>query len=381
MARKKTAGSDKARAPRLSHVCQALQCIAPLELAQSWDNVGLVAGDLHRVIGSALLCIDLTPEVADEVIAGKYDLVVAYHPPIFRPITRLTAQSSGPEAAVFRCIQAGTAVYSPHTALDAAEGGTCDVIARMCGITQTESIEYADPGASEVKFVTFVPAANVDAVADAMFAAGAGRIGEYQQCSYRLEGQGTFFGGDATNPAVGRKGQLERVEEVRLEMVCPSRKIPQAVAALRGAHPYEEPAFDIYPLASKPARGTGRWGALPKPMPLAQLARKLKRATSATCAQIVGDPAHEVSRAVILVGAAGSTPFKVGLTSDDVIITGEIRHHDALSYRRIGASAIALNHWTSERPVLKALADRLSCMLPGLDVVLSKADREPFSPV
>ncbi len=384
MAKQKKTTNDAKRSntTRLAECCAALEQLAPVRLAQSWDNVGLLAGDAAAPVQKALLCIDLTPAVADEAIRGNYDLVVAYHPPIFKPIARLTAQSAGPEAAVFRCISAGIAIYSTHTALDAADGGTNDVLAGLCGIRTTEPIEFVDaPDADEVKLVVFVPRENLDAVAEAMFQAGAGRIGDYDKCSYRLEGTGTFFGSESTNPAVGEKGRLETVAEVRMEMVCPQRRVPQVVAALSAAHPYEEPAFDIYPVAPRPMRGIGRVGLLPKPIGLAALARKLKRALKANCVQIVGDPAREVSRAIILVGAAGSLPLSVPPRPGDVIITGEIRHHDALTIQRTQRSAIALNHWTSERPALATVAERLRKTIPGLRVELSNQDTEPFRPV
>ena len=368
--------------PRLRQACQALQSIAPLELAQSWDNVGLLAGDVAQPIAKVLMCIDLTPQVADEAIAKGIDLVVAYHPPIFKPVDRLTAQSEGSERTVFRCISHGIAVYSPHTALDAADGGTCDILASLCGVRDSEPLEYVhDVRETECKLVTFVPPANLEAVAEAMFAAGAGRIGDYRKCSYRLQGHGTFLGAEETSPAVGQAGRFERVEEVRLEMVCPSGRIAQVAAALTAAHPYEEPAYDIYPLKSSPVRGVGRHGPLRRPIRLANLARKLKRATGANGTQIVGDGDREVSQAVIVVGAAGALPFSIPLTDDHVIVTGEIRHHDALTVLRIGCSAIALGHWTSERPALQAVGARLVELVPGLGVQLSEADREPFEAV
>jgi dinuclear metal center YbgI/SA1388 family protein len=377
MARKGNSKSIK-----LHDLCVALGQIAPRQLAQSWDNIGLLAGDLDAPVRKALLCIDLTRPVTDEAIRGKFDLVVAYHPPIFKPISSLTAQSGGPEAAVFRCITAGIAVYSLHTALDAAEGGTNDVIAGLCGIKQTEPLEFLYAGdGNAVKFVVFVPGENLEAVAAAMFTAGAGQIGDYSKCSYRLEGTGTFLGSDATNPTVGAKGRFETVAETRLEMVCALQAVPQVHAAMVRAHPYEEPAFDIYPLKGAPTRGIGRIGKLPQPVKLAALARKLKRAVSAKGVQIVGDPATELRRAIILVGAAGNLPFQAQPSAGDVIITGEIRHHDALSILRCGATAIALGHWTSERPVLQSVADRLMTAIPGVVAQLSKADREPFVPI
>ena len=166
----------KAPMPRVADLCAALEEIAPIALAQSWDNVGLIVGDRTARVRRVLLCIDLTPEVATEAIRRKADLVCAYHPPIFKPITRLTVPSHGTEDAVYRCIQRGIAIHSLHTALDAANGGTNDVIAEMVGIKETQPFQHVpEPGRESRKVVVFVPPAEVDRVAEAMFAAGANK--------------------------------------------------------------------------------------------------------------------------------------------------------------------------------------------------------------
>ncbi len=363
----------------VADVCGALERLAPSALAQSWDNVGLLAGDPAAPVRRALLCIDLTPAVVDEAVRRQAGLVVAYHPPLFKPVSRLNAASRGTDAAVFRCIAHGIAVYSPHTALDAAEGGTNDVLARLCKVRDPKPVEWTEaPGEAECKVVVFVPEAEAEQVAEAMFAAGAGRIGQYSKCSFRLPGQGTFMGSDESNPTVGKAGQFETVTELRLEAVAPESCVPDVLRAIRAAHSYEEPAIDVYPLKRPAAAGLGRQGRLEPPIQLGALADRLKRALAANTVQMVGDSQAVVSRAVCLVGAAGSSVFQTGLRPGDVVVTGEIRHHDALAIGRYGACAIALNHWTSERPALRPLADRLAVAVPGLQVDLSDADIEPF---
>ena len=371
--------SSTGRRATVKDFCIALDSIAPTGLAQDWDNVGLLVGDPAAPIRRILACIDLTPAVVEESIRKRIDLILAYHPPIFKPISTLRADSSDTDAVVFRCIQHGMAIYATHTALDAAEDGTNDVIAALCGIHETQPLEHVDePGIHEMKLVTFVPADRVDPIAEALFAAGAGRIGDYDQCSFRSLGQGTFFGGESTKPSVGRRGLLERVDEVRLETVVPATILPAVVNALMTAHPYDEPAFDLYPLKPRPVRGIGRVGKLPRPLSLSALAGKLKKKMDAGGVQIVGAPRRAVDRAIIVVGAAGSLPFRNPLRSKDVIVTGEIRHHDALTIERRGCSAIALGHWTSERPVLAPLTQRIKALLPGINIHVSRSDREPF---
>ena len=362
--------------------CAAMERIAPTSLAQSWDNVGLLAGDVSARVKRVLLTIDLTRGVLNEARRKKVDLLLAYHPPIFKPITSIRAPGIDMGALVFECLRDNIAIYSTHTALDAAEGGTNDVMAELCGVGQTEPLEYVDqPGDGEFKLVTFLPEKDVDRVADAIFKAGAGTIGDYTRCSYRIPGEGTFYGGESTNPALGRKGRFQRVREIRIESVVCSRDLSRVVAALRHAHPYDEPAFDLYPLAARPVRGIGRVGPLPKATTLGGLARKLKRATRAPAVQIVGKATTKLSRAIIVVGAAGSLPFQLDLGKRDVIVTGEIRHHDALTIQRTGCSAITLGHCCSERPALKPLAARLKKELSGVAVGVSTADASPFATV
>lgn len=360
-------------------VCRAMERIAPPRLAQSWDNVGLLAGDPTTPCTRALLCIDLSAAVVDEAARLGAALIVAYHPPIFRPIRAIRADGRGAEADVCAALRRGLSVYSPHTALDAAEGGTNDVLAGLCGLADVEPFEYLDAAAPECKMVVFVPPGALDRVAGAMFAAGAGRIGRYEQCSYRLRGEGTFFGTDETNPAVGRKGRLERVDEVRLETVVPAARVPEVVRAMIAAHPYETPAYDVYSLRPPGTPGIGRVGALPRATTLGSLARALARRVESSVTQIVGGPGRRVRRVAVCVGAAGLLPLEHAASADaDVIVTGEIRHHDALTIRRVGTTAIALGHWESERPVLPSLAVRLREAVPGVDVRVSRADTGPF---
>lgn len=359
-----------------------LDVMAPPRLAQSWDNVGLLAGDGAGRCRRVLLCIDMTAAVVDEAIQGKCDLIVSYHPPLFRPVGRLLADSGGTDALVFRAIAAGIGIYSSHTALDAAEGGTNDCMANLCGLADPEPFEHTMPGTWSYKLAVFVPEPDAERLASALFAAGAGRIGDYEQCSFRLRGEGTFFGNESTNPQVGSKCQLERVAEVKIETVVLPDRLAEVVAALRANHPYEEPAFDIYPLSIEPQVGIGRVGNLPAPIALQSLARRLRKATGSKVVSLVGRGDAKVQRVAVCVGAAGRLPLeKKRSASCDVIVTGEIRHHDALTILRQGKTAIALGHWESERPVLPIVAERLRTALKQVDVQISQQDRPPFVPL
>lgn len=371
----------KKKHPTVGDLTEALDQIAPPHLAQSWDNVGLLVGDRRAPCEGVLLCIDLTPPVLAEAIRKRVNFVFAYHPPLFRPISRLRADSGGTDAIVHRAIALGLAVYSSHTALDAAEGGTNDVLASLAGLRETEPFEYVGGGSGNVKVVTFVPAEALDRVAAAMFDAGAGHIGDYEQCSYRLKGEGTFFGTESTQPRVGRKGRLERVQEVRLEMVASRDQAHAVVAALRAHHPYEEPPFDLYPLERAPSKGIGRVGQLPRVVRLSTLTSRLKQATGSRIATHVGSPRTRVRKVAVCVGSAGSLPLEKPLSADcDVVVTGEMRHHDALTLLRQDKAAVVLGHWESERPILPVLARRLKQSFGQVPIQVSRSDAAPFAP-
>ena len=225
---------------RVADVARAMEAIAPPRYAAAWDNVGLLVGDPDGELGRVLIAVDLTRAVLDEAVRTSSGAVVAYHPPIFDAQKRFVAGSIGYEAA-----RAGVAVYCPHTALDVAPGGTNDVLADAIGVTGRTPLRAVEPADDERKLVTFVPPEHVEAVAAALASAGAGTIGKYTSCSFRTAGKGTFFGEEGSAPVVGAAGRLEHVDEARLEMVLPVGRAADVVRALRAAHPYEEPAFDL----------------------------------------------------------------------------------------------------------------------------------------
>ena len=227
----------------LREIVAAIEDIAPTRNAESWDNVGLLTGDPQQDITRAMFAIDYTPQVAAEAQQAGCTLIIAYHPPIFSPVKRLLAGD-----LLYDAIRQGVAIYSPHTALDVAEGGTNDLLADLLGLQDRQPLRFIEPKAREHKFTTFVPPDALSRVADALFAAGAGGIGRYTRCSFRTPGTGTFMGDESTNPAIGTPGVYEETPEIKLEMLCPIDRVPQVLAALRKSHPYEEPAFDLYPI-------------------------------------------------------------------------------------------------------------------------------------
>jgi dinuclear metal center YbgI/SA1388 family protein len=352
----------------------AVDAVAPSRFAAPWDNVGLLVGDPSRPVTRVLLTIDCTRAVLAEAARETCEAVVAYHPPIFAAQKRFVAGSVAYHAA-----RAGVAVVSPHTALDAADGGTNDVLADAIGMTARRPLQPAPAaGAGAHKLVTFVPAEHVDAVSRALFAAGAGRIGKYSACSFRAAGTGTFFGEEGASPAVGAAGVLEQVPELRLETVVPVASTLAVVEALRRAHPYEEPAFDLVQLApADPPRGYGRAGDV-APTTVRALVERAKRALGVTSALVAGGLDAPVTRAAVCAGSGGDLVGDAVAAGAQFFLTGEVRHHDALRALDAGLAVACVRHSTSERVALAALERSLAARLPGVALLPSREDRDPF---
>jgi dinuclear metal center YbgI/SA1388 family protein len=360
---------------RLFDVLRVLDELAPLRYAEAWDNVGLLAGDPASEVQRALVTVDYTPRVDEEARALGADLVVAYHPPIFAAVKRVPHDAPWASA-----IRRGVALYSMHTALDVAHGGTNDVLADACGIAgEGRAPLRAHEGKAVMhKLVTFVPHEALEAVSAALFDAGAGRIGAYSRCSFRLEGTGTFFGEEGTNPAVGEAGKLERAREVRLETVVPRGSLEAVVTALRGAHPYEEPAFDLLRLASPPEGvGLGRVGDV-EPCPRRTVIDRVKARLGLSHVLTAGELEGHAKRVAVAAGAGGELLGDAMRAGADVFVTGELRHHDALIAARSGLLVLATLHSNSERAAVRSFAGRVGDGLDGVTVHVSEADADPF---
>ena len=365
--------------PTIAELSAALEEFAPPSTAAEWDNVGLLLGDPSARAERVMTCLTVTPDVVAEAVRERAALIVSHHPILFRGAKRLTAAT--PDGRVILPLaRAGIAVYSPHTAFDNCAGGINDVLCRRLGIEEAKPLRPRE-ATRQCKLVAYVPDSDLGKVSDAVFAAGAGRIGQYTECSYRLAGKGTFFATDATNPTVGQKGRREEVEEWRLEVVVPESMLTSVVAAMRKAHSYEEPAFDVYPLMANVGGGEGRIGVLQGRVTLGELVERVKTALSAASVQVVGDLSKTVGRAAVACGAAGEYLVDSIRSNADVFLTGEMRFHDALTARDAGVSVILPGHYATERPGVEELAAKLAAEWAGVTAWASRAERDPLAGV
>jgi dinuclear metal center YbgI/SA1388 family protein len=293
-----------------------------------------------------------------------------------------TVTAAGPGSAVYELIRAGISVFSIHTALDSVAGGVNDGLAEIVGIVEAEPIgDYVDnPAGDNYKLVVFVPIKSAAKVSNAVFAAGAGAIGNYSNCGFLSEGVGSFLPLQGSKPAVGKKGKLEKVSEIRFETIVPAEKLEAVVAAMKKAHPYEMPAYDIIKLYGTESKyGLGRLGKLEKPASVKKIIEKIKRHTGAKVFGIIGDEKRLVKKAAVCAGSCGKIINSVIAAKCDLYVTGELKHHQALAAQQAHLTCICLSHTVSERFILRKLAKQLRKELKQVKIQISKKDSDPFN--
>jgi dinuclear metal center YbgI/SA1388 family protein len=370
---------------KVSQIVNSFERIAPPGAAEDWDNVGLLIGDRGANVRKVMLCIDLTPEVLAEAIDAKVQMVMAYHPVIFKSVSRITADTN---EVVYEAARRGISVYSMHTALDVAPGGTNDVLADAMGLHERKPLKPL-VGPDECKIVVFAQAEEVADIARAAFAAGAGVIENYTDCAFFGYGIGSYAGGAGSNPTIGQPGQPEAVEEVRLEMICPSQRVPQVFEAIRSAHIYETPEIDVYQISGfRAGFGMGRIGSLKRPVTIGTLISRVKKATGIKRVLLAARPRPKASKGggkgelVSMVacgaGSCGALWKTAASAGAGFYLTGEMRHHDALAATNAGLTVVCLGHSNSERITMTALAKRIAKDMPALKVTVSKLDKDPF---
>jgi len=367
-----------------AEIAQLIEGYAPLDLAATGDNVGLQVGDPQVETDCILVTTDVTPPVLVEAREAGAGLIISHHPLIATSLAAVREDDPVGRMAG-DLIRAGMSLYVAHTNLDKAPViGTALALAQALGIGDTAPL-IPEPG-RQVKLVVFTPEDHADAIREALAQAGAGVIGDYTHCSFAAPGTGSFLGGETTAPAVGQPGRLEKVAELRLEMICPRHRLAAAIRALLAAHPYEEPAFDIIPLEStERSVGLGAIGTLPEPQPLGQLADHVQRVLEGPLVRVSGPQDAVVQRVAVFPGSTGAA-FPAVLHSDvDVLVGGEVKHHAALAGlthpgRERPLCTIQAGHHATERPVVGRIVAYLREKLgKRARFLASSADVGPFA--
>jgi dinuclear metal center YbgI/SA1388 family protein len=370
---------------RLSRVTGLLDEWYDPSTAEDWDAVGLTCGDPDQEVRRVLFAVDPAPAVVEEAVEWRADLLVTHHPLLLRPVHGVAA--TRPKGrTVHALIRAGCALFTAHTNADLPPGGVNESLALSLGVQGPEVITAtAAPGLD--KLVVFVPHEHADRLRAAIAEAGAGAIGDYDSCTFTSSGEGRFRPLDGANPAIGRVGEVEVVQEVRVESVVPRSRRAAVVSALRAAHPYEEPAFDLVELADPPgARGHGRIGTLPQPMSLREFAAQVGRALRGTAhgVRVSGDPGRQVRTVAVASGAGDYLLDTVLGTEADVFVTSDLRHHPAAEFREHGRAALVdVAHWAAEwtwLPVVEArVRDALGDGEDTVETRVSTTVTDPWS--
>jgi dinuclear metal center YbgI/SA1388 family protein len=361
----------------------------PPALASDWDAVGLVCGDPEQPVRRILLAVDPAPAVVDEALVFDADLLIVHHPLLLKAVHSVAA-TTPKGRALHRLLGAGCGLFTAHTNADAPANGVNDSLARALGILEPEVID-PDPADPLDKLVTFVPHEDAEAVRTAITAAGAGRIGDYDSCTFTAEGEGRFRPLDGATPAIGRVGEVETVAESRVEAVFPRALRRRVLEALRTVHPYEEPAFDVLELADVPgtgrnARGTGRIGRLAAPTTLRDFAARVGNAIpeSAHGVRVGGDPDRIVHTVAVTSGSGDFLLERVLGTDADVYVTSDLRHHRAGEFlEHEGPALVDIAHWAAEwtwLPVLeRTLGDALSAAGDTVEIRVSTTCTDPWT--
>jgi dinuclear metal center YbgI/SA1388 family protein len=340
--------------------------------AEPWDAVGLTCGDPDQDVASVLFAVDPVEAVVDEALESGVDLLVVHHPLLLTPVSSVAATTSKGRV-VHRLLRHGVALLTAHTNADVPADGVNDAIARVLGVRDPRVLAPTDGGGMD-KLVAFVPVDAADRVRSALAEAGAGALGSYDSCTFSAPGEGRFRPLEGASPAVGSIGAVEVVDEVRVETLYPRPLRTSVVAALRAAHPYEEPAFDLVELAEVPGgpatgeapaatRGHGRVGLLDEPVPLRTFADHVARCLPQTAhgVRVAGDEDREVHRVAVAAGSGESLLETARRVGADVVVTSDLKHHRVSEFLEDGGPAVVdVAHWAAEWTWLPVVADKVA---------------------
>lgn len=360
---------------KIGEICGLIEDFAPLALQESYDNSGLLVGDNERDINAVLLCIDVTETVVEEAVKMGAGLILSHHPVIFGGLKKLTGTTLT-ERVVLSAVRSNIALYSAHTNIDNAKGGVSAGIASRIGL---KNCEILSPSRGILKkLVVFVPSEHAANVREAMFTAGAGHIGDYDMCSFNLEGEGSFRGGAGTDPFVGQAGSLHFGKEIRIETVFPGFLEKRILKSMLDSHPYEEVAYDIYPLDNSWAgAGAGIFGDFENALDAADFLRKLKKVFGSKVIRHTKLPRSRISR-VAVCGGSGSSLIAAALKHRaDAYVSADFKYHDFFP-ENDNMMIADIGHYESEQFALEIFRDLLTKKFPNFAVHISEINTNPI---
>lgn len=348
----------------------------PTNLAYDWDNVGLLVGDWDSEINKVLVSIEANEKLIEEAIENDIDLIVTHHPFIFSKVKRITT-SELKGKLIHKLIKNDIAIYSMHTNFDIANEGLNDYFMSLLGIEKSEILDvtYSE---QLYKLAVYVPKDYAYTVRLKMCEAGAGFIGNYSHCSFNIDGKGTFMPKEGTNPFIGAINSLETVEEIKVETVVPKKVLNSVLNEMLKSHPYEEVAYDLYKIENKgEVFGLGRIAKLDKKMNLEELAQLVKEKLNMNYIRVVGDLNSDITKIAVVTGSGSSYVKDAKKSGAQVLITGDLKYHEAQDALDIGMNIIDCGHFESEyifKDIMKEFLDEKV----DLKVVQSEVDLNPI---
>lgn len=354
----------------------------PLSVAAEWDNVGFQVGNINSAVNKVLIALEVTPQVIEEAMDTNADLIICHHPLIFKPLKTLTEDQ--PLTAMLRKLTTSRiGVYVAHTNADASPGGTVDALLNVLGLVRFET--FGDMTfETSYKLAVYVPLSHFENMKEVLFSSGAGTLDHYRECSFAVDGKETFFPTEGARPSKGSIGSRETLDACKLEVVIPHKKVKAVVQAMLEAHPYEVPAYDLWPLEAPVVRyGVGASALTDSSLTLSEWMSHVKHSLKAPMARMSGDP-HAKIRKVAVVPGSGAGFFKeAAQLGCDLLITGDIKYHDAQEAKLLGIHLIDAGHCETELPFVTYLAELLRSEIEekGYDVrvIDSEVNVNPFS--
>jgi dinuclear metal center YbgI/SA1388 family protein len=365
--------------PNGHEVIQLFEQYSPKGLAMEGDKIGLQIGRLNQKVERIMIALDVLENVIDEAIEKNVQLIIAHHPIIYRPLKNLVTETL-PGKMIEKLIKHDIAVYAAHTNLDVAKGGVNDLLAAALELEDAEVL-VPTYDTKLKKLVVYVPASHAETIRRVLGNAGAGAIGNYSHCSFSVNGTGRFLPGENTNPAIGEVGRLEEVEEVKVETIIPEPLLKKAITAMIKAHPYEEVAYDVYPLENKgEVLGLGRIGKVSE-MTLREFAERVKKVFEVSHIRVVGDLTAKVKKVAVLGGDGNKYFMNAKFKGADVYVTGDIYYHTAHDAAMQGLNMIDPGH-NVEKVMKKGVTATLQkmCEESGYQVEIfpSVENTDPF---
>jgi dinuclear metal center YbgI/SA1388 family protein len=341
----------------------------PLYLAESWDNSGLQVGSGDKKVGRILIALDLDSFVLKQAVEQQVDMIITHHPLFFKSVKNINYAS--PLGKMIKTlVSADITVYAAHTNLDAAEQGLNQALAEKLGFVDIEPL-YSASKEALFKLVVYVPATHLEEVRAAICTAGAGYIGKYADCTFRTQGTGTFRPGQDTNPFIGKTGELEEVDEFRLETVIYEQDLKKVLNSMHQAHPYEEVAYDLYRLENEGrVFSLGRKGCLVEKTSLQDYAFRVKELLGVKSLRVVGDLDSMVKNVAVISGSGASLMNQVIGQNIDLLVTGDLKYHEAKDAEAAGLKVIDAGHQGTEALVVPLLVDYLTTKLTSQNLLV-----------